>query len=399
MYVKYLKYTYYIFCVLCAILLSIWCIYQYFLDEDLTQVNFKRFHEEKEDIYPSISLCFMNPYLPEMLGNNHKNNISFNEYLQFLQGNLWKPEILTIDYHKITLDIENYVIGYDILYLEKEYPIHMNTDDIMKSKTGWSFPKQSFSEPSMKCFTVDIPSIPSEPVKLFNIRIKTSIFSNDMRPSKLIFDNADVNAEGFLVLFHYKDQLINGQYKAKKNWPSRAANDSKSFNMVFLLQNIEVIRHRDKRRRPCKHFPYDETENVMKQIINETGCIPPYLPIRDNLSICQTQDEMKRSYNSLIRKGNNIENKANKDDAPCRRMGRIDYDYWEHGPYEEVKTTPYFNITFMFIDQTYREIREVQAFGLLSMFGNIGGYIGIFIGYALLNLPDLVEKIKDFLQG
>ena len=80
-------------------------------------------------------------------------------------------------------------------------------------------------------------------------------------------------------------------------------------------------------------------------------------------------------------------------------MGRIDYDYWEHGPYEDVKTAPYFNITVMFIDPTYREIREVKAFGLLSMFGNIGGYIGIFIGYALLNLPDVVEKTKDFLWG
>ena len=135
MYVKYLKYTYCIFCVLCAALLSIWCIYHYFLDEDLTQVNFKRFHEEKEDIYPSISLCFMNPYLPEMFGNIHKTNISLNEYLQFLQGNRWKPEILTIDYHEVTLDIKKYLIGYDILYLEKEYPIHMNFDDIMKSQT------------------------------------------------------------------------------------------------------------------------------------------------------------------------------------------------------------------------------------------------------------------------
>ena len=44
---------------------------------------------------------------------------------------------------------------------------------------------------------------------------------------------------------------------------------------------------------------------------------------------------------------------------------------------------------------TYREIREVKAFGLLSMFGNIGGYIGIFIGYALLNLPDVIEKIIE----
>ena len=30
------------------------------------------------------------------------------------------------------------------------------------------------------------------------------------------------------------------------------------------------------------------------------------------------------------------------------------------------------------------------------MFGNIGGYVGIFIGYALLSLPDIIEKTKDF---
>ena len=77
------------------------------MDEDLTQVNFKRFHEEQEDIYPSVSLCFMNPYLPEMFGINNETNISLHEYLHFLQGNLWKPEILTIDYHKVTLDIKS----------------------------------------------------------------------------------------------------------------------------------------------------------------------------------------------------------------------------------------------------------------------------------------------------
>ena len=147
--------------------LSSWCIYQYFLDEDLTQVNFKRFHEKKEDIYPSISLCFLNPYLPEAFGNNYETTISLHEYLQFLQGNLWKPEMLIIDYHNVSLDIKKYFIGYDILYLEREHSIHINTDDIIKGKTGWSFPNQSLSQPSMKCFTVDIPSIPSEPVKLF----------------------------------------------------------------------------------------------------------------------------------------------------------------------------------------------------------------------------------------
>ena len=36
--------------------------------------------------------------------------------------------------------------------------------------------------------------------------------------------------------------------------------------------------------------------------------------------------------------------------------------------------------------ETYQEIKNEEAFGLDSLWSSIGGFLGIFIGYSLLNL-------------
>ena len=39
----------------------------------------------------------------------------------------------------------------------------------------------------------------------------------------------------------------------------------------------------------------------------------------------------------------------------------------------------------------FREIQQVQAYDLNSLIGNVGGYIGMFLGYALLSLPTFIR--------
>ena len=38
-------------------------------------------------------------------------------------------------------------------------------------------------------------------------------------------------------------------------------------------------------------------------------------------------------------------------------------------------------------------VEQSRAMGGLSLFGNMGGYIGIFLGVALMQLPDFLEYI------
>ena len=112
----YFKTAFCVFCILVTIILSSWRIYQYSLDQDVTRINFRRFHSHKESIYPSTSLCFFDPYLPEKL---EKYGTTTSEYVNFLQGRNWNETLLNVSYNDVTLDLRKYILGYDIWYSEK----------------------------------------------------------------------------------------------------------------------------------------------------------------------------------------------------------------------------------------------------------------------------------------
>ena len=38
-------------------------------------------------------------------------------------------------------------------------------------------------------------------------------------------------------------------------------------------------------------------------------------------------------------------------------------------------------------DDSFKQIKEKRDYEIQDMFGDIGGYIGLFLGYALLNIP------------
>ena len=42
-----------------------WCIREYSLDHDYTETTFASFHETSDDIYPSVTICDMDPMMEE----------------------------------------------------------------------------------------------------------------------------------------------------------------------------------------------------------------------------------------------------------------------------------------------------------------------------------------------
>ena len=41
------------------------------------------------------------------------------------------------------------------------------------------------------------------------------------------------------------------------------------------------------------------------------------------------------------------------------------------------------------------EVEQTRALTFLGMFGNAGGYVGMFLGCALMQLPDLLQIICE----
>ena len=55
-------------------------------------------------------------------------------------------------------------------------------------------------------------------------------------------------------------------------------------------------------------------------------------------------------------------------------------------------------LRFSYLNEEYQEIVNSKDFGLQSFWSNIGGFIGIFLGYSLLQTPDLFASIIVFLR-
>ena len=53
----------------------------------------------------------------------------------------------------------------------------------------------------------------------------------------------------------------------------------------------------------------------------------------------------------------------------------------------------FFTMWVNYAKPTFRVTKQVRAYDVDSLIGNVGGYIGMFLGYALLNLPEFLRII------
>ena len=60
---------------------------------------------------------------------------------------------------------------------------------------------------------------------------------------------------------------------------------------------------------------------------------------------------------------------------------------------QRVPTSRHFVIKFR--SPSYIEIKHVQAFNIESFIGNVGGYVGLFIGVAVWQAPELIEILYE----
>ena len=55
-----------------------------------------------------------------------------------------------------------------------------------------------------------------------------------------------------------------------------------------------------------------------------------------------------------------------------------------------------FTLRMMFRQTRFREVEQIRAYDFESLVGNVGGYIGMFLGYAISNLPRFFLDVITF---
>ena len=211
----------------------------------------------------------------------------------------------------------------------------------------------------------------------FGIRLRNSIFKGSRRPRK----------GKFKVVISYPGQFINARVM-KYIWKAMSRNTEHT--MEFNIQNMVVHKKRNKGHKTChKGWKYDD-DYKLNALIKKIGCEPDQLSRNTTFPKCSSMKEPRGINYADIEKIN----------APCRQVEKILYSYDEYLNYftKDTKNNTIFELSLNFQGETYMEIEQARAYDLERLIGNAGGYIGVFLGVALIQLPSFILHMHNYAQ-
>ena len=173
-------------CVLTTLAMVLFWIYKYNLNLDLCRVDFRYYHQSKQDVFPLVSLCFMNPFLRDRL-KNYDTNVS--SYISYLEGKSINTGLEGVPYSNVTIDLEHYMKEIYIQYTNGTYHYRKRNEGeklLVNSYNGFWF------EGIYKCFAVNVPQ--EKRIQVLGVKLRNDYFENGIgRLSYLTIHNITLN--------------------------------------------------------------------------------------------------------------------------------------------------------------------------------------------------------------
>ena len=302
-------YFFYILCVFGTLGLTIYWCYEFSLNEDLSEVRYKKFFQTNKDVYPTFSLCFDSPFLQNRLIEYGVNKTT---YSAFLAGEIFSNEFININYSYVTINIIDYIKGYKI-YFENATFVEQTTDlslEMMNNLVYNSFNGfNSWHKAFSKCFAFRIPQ--DQNVNTYRVYISNKIFPNGER-----------RTDQFNAIIHYPKQLLlsggNGQ---RWEWPYQSK--SSRYKTTVVLRTMDVILNRNTKKHKCndKWESYDDW--VLENHISEIGCTSPYQQSWGQYKGCMNSKTISESkfFQDIVPK--------QRYSIPCKTLENLRLDWKE----------------------------------------------------------------------
>ena len=385
-------------CLLFTGVLFGYCSWKYIQNESTSLVDFRAYYDSEEDIYPSITLCFIQSdmeqsiYITEKFRNDH-NIENITKYTAFLEGIHWDANLTNVDYDDVTINLREYVktiriradspTATPLYYWDNDNKTNylsnaeQSNNQLLNDNT---FPfYTSFRSARNKCFSCDlskliIGKIEDRLLSSFEIEFKNLKMPNAWLSYHMHYPNQYIRSSSLQLEWGKKIGIINGNDK------------------TFWIDMVEVIRRRNTIQNPCDVNSDKNDDTILLNAIKNAGCKPPHFSIDLDYPICSNETGMSKTHIEKFDVPNLTFLKRLV--PPCDQVQAISYT--PQGVKCENKSSP--ELMFLYNSGSYREIRHVRAFDIESLVGNLGGYIGMFLGFAFWQAPEaalvLISKSK-----
>ena len=191
------------------------------------------------------------------------------------------------------------------------------------------------------------------------------------------------SSTGFTTHLSYPNQLLRSAATSKIDWkwPTDKENLKEIIAFDVNLDQMKTINYRNKLSNPCHSDWLNNDENILRDMAWNIGCVPPYFRHELDGPKCTDQKQLISWRDNLTRFHHTP---YIKKIIPCRVIRSLRFTSKISTESGNEKNVFYVIARY---PEYYMEIKHVRQYNFESLIGNAGGYLGLFLGYALLQLP------------
>ena len=416
---RWLKRTFYLICGLVAAGMSTYWFNEYSLDKDTSAINYKQAKEVQIESRPVLSLCFNlintikidgyrfegNLYLDFMKGR-FSDPVSYRSWLNFVVKNLrnqysaWDNDLrnapfnrtkwTSINYSSVTPHLADFIQEYELTWINGSVTNHNHFMFHLLR-----YPRVSYSgiilhdADFIKCFQIQLGHDEITNVKL---TVQREIFPPPNGHNGYMLQvQIRPQTRGLFVLMHRPNQILLSRNTLIHKWPKFDYN-SLSFDTWFTIENIEVVKRRHKKTKPCSKDENDYDKRAVEEHVQSIGCRTPFQEVDVDVPICTSVEDMRKAHFPI-----SLENFDNQPyPRPCNSIDNIKFSYEDH----ELRNNKAGVVRFWPLKPSnyFKEIEQARAIPFLDLVGNVGGFIGIFIGHSVLQLLQSMLGCMDKME-
>ena len=313
------------FCLSVVFVMIGYWIVKFIQDEDVCLVDYKSIKEANDIQYPEVSLCFQYP------GPLNEN-------------------ISTIDFTHLSINMTQYFLQTVVVWKNGSY------DSVQEAKPYLSFSGFKYGS-YLKCFSILIPDLEWGETKFIDHSYSIELYRNHFHPS----------LGGVVARIHQPNQFL---HTDDAQYLSSDMDVSKGVSLGILMTSFEVLKRRNKVKEPCVTNWNEFDELYTTEHLTKFRCSPPYFEPSVHYPFCSDEKTIEHSRFEVSR----IRSKPSYF-PPCQGMSKIDYEFFNNFPTRK----GFLKIMIGYPEQV-KIISQSQAVDIHTIIGNIGGYIGLFLG-------------------
>ena len=334
-----------------SVMVGYW-MYKFGIDDrDIGMVDYILVDEADDIELPNLAMCLTYPALEKRLMVENQS-VSKNNYYQYLVGDIEAQYLEKIDYRNVTIHMNDYFIKGQVKLFNRS-TIELDTSNVKHTVVFNGFIGLFL----VKCFVSTLMDIESRNIESLFLYYHKAKLMKDLNPEKNLTMHMN---------FIYPTQFL---LQIKE---MRYFNVAKYNTIRSTLINLEILKSRNSHNRRClvNSNPYDE--HVFGAHIQTMGCRAPYMPPFELFPICSEKEDIRNSrygYHSLRK---SFRTKS------CQRISNFqDKVAYLKAKNPRRKKQLRFEIHYPSEVKVITQSKEVDGHTLI---GNIGGYIGLFLG-------------------